>query len=109
MKRFGFGFVTGYYMMPWGGFRKEGDTCLADDWIRVGFGITTGAGLHGNESMDEIYRGVLSQVIIGHGTPFVLERAHTFATLEQRKMIDLMVKTLQTHPTYKTLRKVRPI
>jgi len=110
MERFELGFVTGYYITPWGGFRKMDDsTVMADDWIRVGFGIRPGLDIGNAEYLNELHRGVLSQVILGHGTPLVLSRAHLYASLAQRKMIELMIRALQATPTYKTLRKVKPI
>jgi len=110
MRRFGFGFVTGYYFMPWGGFRKEDGVARADDWIRVGFGIRKGLGENGDISLlNKLHEAVLAQIILGHGTPFVLARAHLYATSSKRRLIQLILTTLRAYPTYKTIRKVRPI
>jgi hypothetical protein len=112
MQDFGFGFVTGYYFMPWGGFSKEGGCVSANDWIRVGFGMRKGLGENGDSRMmDTLHRSVLAQIILGHGTPFVLSRAHLLAAdpRVRKRLTELMVRTLGAYPTHKTLRKVRAI
>lgn len=110
MQKFGYGFVTGYYFMPWGGFSKNGEVVKADDWIRVGFGIKPGLGENNNvELMDSLHNGILAQIIIGHGTPFVLARAHLLAAYSKRRLIQLMLRAVGALPTYKTLRKVKPV
>jgi len=110
MERFGFGFVTGYYFMPWGGFRREDGVARADDWIRVGFGLRKGLGEDGNTSfLNRLHEAVLAQIILGHGTPLVLARAHLYAASSKRKLIQLILTSLGAYPTHKTLRKVRPI
>lgn len=110
MQRFGFGFVTGYYFTPWGAFRKENGVARADDWIRVGFGIRKGLGENGDISLlNRLHEAVLAQIILGHGTPLVLARAHLYAASQKRRLIQLILATLGAHSTFKTLRKVRPI
>ncbi|NIO38601.1 hypothetical protein GTO27_13025, partial [Candidatus Bathyarchaeota archaeon] len=76
MQKFGYGFITGYYFMPWGGFYREEDLIHADDWIRIGFGMRKGLGEEEDISLiNSLHNGVLAQIILGHGTPFVLARA----------------------------------
>ncbi|RLG86622.1 MAG: hypothetical protein DRO18_04165 [Thermoprotei archaeon] len=112
MEDFGFGYVTGYYFMPWGGFLKEDGCVRANDWIRVGFGIRRGLGERGDSSLiDSLHGGVIAQIILGHGTPLVLSRAHLLAAdyRVRKRLTELMIRVLGAYPTHKTLRKVKTV
>jgi len=112
MEDFGFGYVTGYYFMPWGGFLKEDGYVRANDWIRVGFGIRRGLGEGGDSSLIySLHRGVIAQIILGHGTPLVLSRAHLLASdyRVRKRLTELMIRVLGAYPTHKTLRKVKTV